>query len=618
MVRHRSLPSGQAALARGAMNALQLVTLLTVPEPFRRPGGSRVEPDRRPARPRHRWAALAVLLLIVCLPVAVAGASSGAPVIPLAAFPVQPPCWFVDNWMEPRAGGRAHEGVDIAATEGSPVYAVVAGTIGKVYLDAPGLRAGNAIRLVQADGTYFFFAHLRGFATGIAPGVRVDAGAVIGYVGQTGNALAPHLHFEIHPGGGKAINPYPSVKAVDGCSGGSSGRPGVPPVTTVVPPPAPPPPPPPTPAPTPPAPAPPSGGSVVGSAVRLGLIPPVRAVDTRAGVGGTRVPANTTVAFSIAGRGEVPAAPAAALLELFVSSPSSAGTIVAFSCNVGAPAAASVAYGRGQIVGNLVHVGVVDGKVCVRSSAATDVIIDVVAADGARAAAGVTAIAPTRIYDSRSAGGRLAAGEVRAITASGVGGVPPSNGITLTLTAVNAAATGTLKVWPCDRSAPGVPVLVVTQGATASASAVSRVAADGTVCVSSTVATDVVVDVMSAWAIGGASTLRTVTPARIHDTRDAGGKVAAGGVLEVAVAGRGGVGGGARLVSASISVTGVAGRGTVAVWPCGQPRPATAAMTILPGVTSTAGVLVGLGGGRLCLSPTTATHLIVDVTGYAG
>lgn len=573
--------------------------------------------------------ALVALLVLGVAPSAVAltanaASTTTAPIIPLSAFPVDPPCWFVDNWGEARAGGRVHEGVDIAAEQGEAVFAVVAGTIAKVYSDAPGLRAGNAIRLVQADGTYFFYAHLLGIAPGIAPGVRVAAGDLIGYVGQTGNALAPHLHFEIHPGGGKAVNPFPSVKAIDNCAGRSTRAPVTSPTTTVAPAPTAAPTtaaPAPTAAPVPPptaAPVPPGSVGPVGSPVRLGLVAPVRVVDTRAGVGGARVPANTTVAFTIGGRGEVPASPGAALIELFVSSPSAAGTIVAFPCNGAPPFAASLAYARGQIVGNLVHVGVVDGKVCVRSSAATDVIIDVVGADGAPSAAGVAAIAPTRIYDSRVAGGRLAAGETRAITASGVGGVPPSNGVTLTLTAVSAAATGTLKVWPCDRSTPGVPVLVVTKSATASAAAVSRVAADGTICVSSTVAVDVVVDVMSAWAIGGASPLRTVTPARVHDTRDAGGKVPAGAVLEVQVAGRGGVAGSATMASAAVSVTGVGSLGTVAVWPCGQARPATAMMTIYPGVTSTATALVGLGNGRMCLSPTTSTHLIVDVSGYAG
>ena len=69
----------------------------------------------------------------------------------------------------------------------------------------------------MADGTYFFYAHLDTFAEGIAEGVAVTAGQVIGTVGSTGNAGTAHLHFEVHPGGGAAVNPYPIIKAVDAC-----------------------------------------------------------------------------------------------------------------------------------------------------------------------------------------------------------------------------------------------------------------------------------------------------------------------------------------------------------------------------------------------------------------
>ncbi|MET0910146.1 MAG: M23 family metallopeptidase [Ilumatobacteraceae bacterium] len=529
--------------------------------------------------------------------------------MPLAAAPVAPKCWYYDSWQAPRVGGRFHEGVDIGAALGQPVYAVATGTITGQYLDQPGLRAGNALRLRQADKTYFFYAHMQGFADGITVGTSVQAGDVIGYIGQTGNALSPHLHFEIHPNGGAAVNPFPSVQAINICKGNvASESAGV------------------APAPTPPAaPAPPngtpavaSGGPpVVGPAVRLGLISPVRVVDTRGGVGGKRLAANRVATYNVVGRGGVQSSASAVLINIWASSPAAGGSLVAFSCDGPAPVASSVAYWRGQLVGNLVHVGVVNGKVCVISSAATDVIIDVVAADGSQGA-GVTAIAPTRLYDSRTSGQRLAAGEVRAIKASSVGGMPVANGVSVTLTAVSAAKTGTLKVWPCDRPAPGLPMLVVTQGATASAPTVSRVAADGTVCVSSSVATDIVLDATSAWAVGGASTLRAITPARVYDSRNAGGKVSGGSVLSVNVAGRGGVSGSASVVLASITATSSGGRGTVTAWPCGQNKPATATMQLASGVTSSSTAVVGLGGGKLCLSPSIGTHLIVDVTGFAG
>ena len=138
--------------------------------------------------------------------------------ISLAAFPMQGVCGFQDGWHDPRPGGRLHLGVDIIAPEGNLLYAVADGTITKIYTDRPGSLAGNGLRLTMDDGTYFFYAHLLSFAEGIEVGTKVVAGQVIGKNGNTGNSGTPHLHFEIHPDGGAAINPYPIVKAIDGCS----------------------------------------------------------------------------------------------------------------------------------------------------------------------------------------------------------------------------------------------------------------------------------------------------------------------------------------------------------------------------------------------------------------
>ncbi|MFM9036814.1 MAG: peptidoglycan-binding protein [Actinomycetota bacterium] len=132
-------------------------------------------------------------------------------------FPVLGPCWFSDTWGAPRSGGRRHEGVDIIARTGQPLYAVVNGTITRQFFDRPGSLGGNALRLTAPDGTYFHYAHLSAFAEGVGLDSVVVAGQIIGYVGSTGSSSAPHLHFEYHPGGGAAVNPFPIVKAVDGC-----------------------------------------------------------------------------------------------------------------------------------------------------------------------------------------------------------------------------------------------------------------------------------------------------------------------------------------------------------------------------------------------------------------
>lgn len=135
----------------------------------------------------------------------------------ISVFPMQGPCYYIDTWGAPRSGGRRHEGVDIIGAGGLEIYAVADGTITRMYRDRPGALAGNSLRLTMADGTYFFYAHFSGFAEGIEVGTEVVAGQVIGYNGSTGNSSTPHLHFEVHPGGGAAINPYPIVRAVDAC-----------------------------------------------------------------------------------------------------------------------------------------------------------------------------------------------------------------------------------------------------------------------------------------------------------------------------------------------------------------------------------------------------------------
>ncbi len=138
--------------------------------------------------------------------------------VSLDAFPVQGKCHFGDTWKAPRSGGRLHQGVDIISARGNLLYAVVSGTISKVYVDRPGTLAGNGVRIAQDNGTYFTYLHMDTFAEGIKLGTKVNAGQVIGTVGSTGNAATPHLHFEVHPRGGAAVNPYPLVKPIDGCN----------------------------------------------------------------------------------------------------------------------------------------------------------------------------------------------------------------------------------------------------------------------------------------------------------------------------------------------------------------------------------------------------------------
>jgi peptidoglycan LD-endopeptidase LytH len=127
--------------------------------------------------------------------------------------PVDGPVEFTNTWGAARSGGRTHKGVDMMAANGTPTVAPVSGEV-----QHRGSSLGGLSWYVYGDnGNTYYGTHLSGYANQGAG--WVEAGTVIGYVGSSGNASAsaPHLHFEIHPGGGTPVNPYPAT--ADACFG---------------------------------------------------------------------------------------------------------------------------------------------------------------------------------------------------------------------------------------------------------------------------------------------------------------------------------------------------------------------------------------------------------------
>lgn len=112
---------------------------------------------------------------------------------------------IADSWGDPRSGNRLHEGVDMFAKKGTPVYSATYGYVVRVGTNPLG---GNIVVILGAGGVGYYYAHLDSVAEGIEFGKEVSTSTIIGYVGNTGNAerTPPHLHFGMYKNG--AENPF--------------------------------------------------------------------------------------------------------------------------------------------------------------------------------------------------------------------------------------------------------------------------------------------------------------------------------------------------------------------------------------------------------------------------
>jgi murein DD-endopeptidase MepM/ murein hydrolase activator NlpD len=123
--------------------------------------------------------------------------------------PVAGPNSFTDTFGDPRSGGRTHEGIDLIAARGTPVVAVHSG---RVHRTSSSIGGYGAVVFHDGSSDWTFYTHFDSYGQ-YGEGAHVSAGDVIGYVGNTGTTVY-HLHFEYHPGGGAAVNPYSALVAV--------------------------------------------------------------------------------------------------------------------------------------------------------------------------------------------------------------------------------------------------------------------------------------------------------------------------------------------------------------------------------------------------------------------
>ncbi len=116
---------------------------------------------------------------------------------------------YRDTWGAPRSGGRSHKGTDIFEDRGVSIHAYENGVVTRKNNSSVG---GTSLYMTGDSGNVYYYTHLAGYVEGVDEGTRVTAGQHIAFNGDTGNARGlPHLHFEVRPGGGGSVNPYPYV-----------------------------------------------------------------------------------------------------------------------------------------------------------------------------------------------------------------------------------------------------------------------------------------------------------------------------------------------------------------------------------------------------------------------
>lgn len=377
---------------------------------------------------------------------------------------------------------------------------------------------------------------------------------------------------------------------------------------------------------------------------------PARLLETRSGLGMLTidhafqgigvVPARSVVELPVAGRGGVALDAATASLNVTVTEPQGDGFVTVYPCGGAVPLASNLNYRTGQTVANAVTTRVgTGGKVCLYTQASTHLVVDV---NGfiPESISSLVSVLPARLLETRpgsstvdhvsEGGGLVPASTIVDVPVVGRGGVATDAAtVSLNVTVTEPQGPGFITVFPCGAAVPLASNVNFQVGQTIANAVTARVGAGGKVCFFTNNATHLVVDV-NAFVPDTVTSMASVLPARLLETRSGPnlltvdgrfqgvGPVVGGGVVELPVAGRGGVDVDASTVSLNVTVTEPTTAGFVTVFPCGNFIPISSSVNYTAGATVANSVISGIGtDGKVCLYTSSSTHLVVDVNGYA-
>lgn len=359
-------------------------------------------------------------------------------------------------------------------------------------------------------------------------------------------------------------------------------------------------------------------------------INPVRVCDTRDGTGGRTGPLGPgeTMNVKIGGVGQIAADAIGVVANVTAVAPSQAHYLTVWPAGAAQPFTSSVNGVPGRAVPNLVIGGIGDdGNISIfNSHGHVDVLVDVfgyiVAGQGDR----FFAVTPARVLDTRDGTGArqgaLTSGEAVTVRVAGRGGTAGSaSAVVMNLTVTEAEASGFLRATPAGVAPAMTSNVNHEPGDTVANSAIVAVG-DREITFDGVGAKHVVGDVTGYFAVWQSGQQFTpVVPARVLDTREGLGTsrrhIPAGEVIEVQVAGAGGLPAEVAAVVVNVTATNVDRASFVTVWPEGE-RPGTSNLNVDGGQTRANLVIVGVGeDGKIRLAnPLSGCDLIADISGY--
>jgi hypothetical protein len=357
---------------------------------------------------------------------------------------------------------------------------------------------------------------------------------------------------------------------------------------------------------------------------------PSRILDTR--IGGAALGAQAMMDLQVTGAGGVPATGVSAvILNVAVTGPTATSFLSVFPAGESLPLASNLNFAAGQTVPNLVTAKLgAGGRLSLYNAfGATHVIADVAGwYDNGTLPSGARfhPLTPSRILDTRATG-PVGPSAALPLQVTGRGGVPAAgvSAVVMNVAVTAPTATGYLTVFPLGEPIPPTSNLNFTAGDTVPNLVTAKLGAGGSVQLYNAMgSTHVVVDV-AGWYDDGTSatgaTYHPVTPSRILDTRNGPGPLGSAAVMEVQVAGRGGVpAAGVSSVVTNVAVTGPTAASFLTVFPAGEALPLASSLNFRPGQTVPNLVVAKQGaGGRLSIyNAAGSTHVIADVAGWFG